>query len=248
MAVIALCDDDDDDDDEARCLGGWREKAARCLGGRAEAPSLLLIDSLQPGVPPGGHRQGEVSRWAQFQYDCQPSEPSGSGCKQENYGACLLAYTGLIGSTITPNYLDNSTSNVGPWCSCAASGNHREQCNDFLTFYHDNVCLKNSILSFGNGSDVKTGAGQPGIPSPATDVQSPISTTSAPDVSMEPEQNILRAQIPTQVNENGRLWDDEGDSTPPSPGLSDGGSEPVHPTRLLGLGWLLLLAALLISD
>uniref|UniRef100_A0A3B4GQB5 GDNF family receptor alpha 4a n=1 Tax=Pundamilia nyererei TaxID=303518 RepID=A0A3B4GQB5_9CICH len=83
------------------------------------------------------------SRWAQFQHDCQPSEQSASGCKQENYGQCLLAYTGLIGSTITPNYLDNSTSNVGPWCSCAASGNHREQCSDFLTFFHDNICLSN---------------------------------------------------------------------------------------------------------
>ncbi|KAI4803784.1 hypothetical protein CesoFtcFv8_017670 [Champsocephalus esox] len=83
----------------------------------------------------------ERSRWAQFQYDCQPSEQGASGCKQENYGACLLAYTGLIGSTITPNYLDNSTSNVGPWCSCAASGNHREQCSLFLTAFHDNICL-----------------------------------------------------------------------------------------------------------
>uniref|UniRef100_A0A8C6P5W5 GDNF family receptor alpha 4a n=1 Tax=Nothobranchius furzeri TaxID=105023 RepID=A0A8C6P5W5_NOTFU len=42
------------------------------------------------------------------------------------------------GSAITPNYLDNSTSKVGPWCSCAASGNHREQCSDFLAFFHDN--------------------------------------------------------------------------------------------------------------
>ncbi|XP_069392223.1 GDNF family receptor alpha-4a [Paralichthys olivaceus] len=189
------------------------------------------------------------SRWAQFQYDCQPSELSASGCKQENYGACLLAYTGLIGSTITPNYLDNSTSNVGPWCSCAASGNHREQCNDFLTFFHDNVCLKNSILAFGNGSDVKTGAGQPGMPSPATDNQSPFLATTAPGVSMETEQNILRAQIPTQVNENDRLWGDEGDSTLPSPGLSDHGAEPVHLSLLLGLGWLLpAVLLLLLSD
>uniref|UniRef100_A0A674NL79 GDNF family receptor alpha 4a n=1 Tax=Takifugu rubripes TaxID=31033 RepID=A0A674NL79_TAKRU len=43
-------------------------------------------------------------------------------------------------STITPNYLDNSTSNVGPWCSCVASGNHREHCGDFLAFFHDNIC------------------------------------------------------------------------------------------------------------
>ncbi|TKS87232.1 GDNF family receptor alpha-4 [Collichthys lucidus] len=181
------------------------------------------------------------SRWAQFQYDCQPSEQSASGCKQENYGACLLAYTGLMGSTITPNYLDNSTSNVGPWCSCAASGNHREQCNDFLFFFHDNICLKNAIVAFGNGSDVKTDAGQPGMPSPATDNQSPHLATTAPGVSMETEQNILRAQIPTQVNENDRLWGDEGDSTLPSPGLSDRGPEPVRASLLLGLGWLLLL-------
>ncbi|XP_037652743.1 GDNF family receptor alpha-4a isoform X1 [Sebastes umbrosus] len=185
------------------------------------------------------------SRWAQFQYDCQPSEQSASGCKQENYGACLLAYTGLIGSTVTPNYLDNSTSNVGPWCSCAASGNHREQCSDFLTSFHDNFCLKNAMLAFGNGSDSKTGASQPGMPSPATDNQIPHSATTAPGVSMETEQNILRAQIPTQVNENDRLWGDEGDSTLPSPGLSDRGAEPVRLSLLLGLGWLLLL---LLSD
>ncbi|KAI2657686.1 GDNF family receptor alpha-4 [Labeo rohita] len=81
------------------------------------------------------------SRWAQFQHDCQPSELTTSGCQQENYGACLVAYTGLIGSIITPNYLDNSTSNVGPWCSCAASGNLRDQCNHFLSHFHDNNCL-----------------------------------------------------------------------------------------------------------
>ncbi|XP_016415467.1 GDNF family receptor alpha-4-like, partial [Sinocyclocheilus rhinocerous] len=81
------------------------------------------------------------SRWAQFQHDCQPSELTASGCQQENYGACLVAYTGLIGSIITPNYLDNSTSNVGAWCSCAASGNFRDQCNHFLGHFHDNNCL-----------------------------------------------------------------------------------------------------------
>lgn len=38
------------------------------------------------------------SRLAQFQYDCEPSETAVSGCKQGNYAACLLAYTGLIGT------------------------------------------------------------------------------------------------------------------------------------------------------
>ncbi len=48
-----------------------------------------------------------------------------------------------------------------------------------------------------------------------------------------------------QVNENDRLWGDEGDSTLPSPGLSDSGAEPVCLSLLLGFGWLLLL---LLSD
>lgn len=74
------------------------------------------------------------------------------------YGRCLLCFClGLcissdvlltlcfvflsVGSIITPNYLDNSTSNVGPWCSCAASGNLRDQCSHFLSHFHDNTCL-----------------------------------------------------------------------------------------------------------
>lgn len=38
------------------------------------------------------------SRLAQFQYDCEPEEQSAIGCKQGNYAACLIAYTGLIGN------------------------------------------------------------------------------------------------------------------------------------------------------
>ncbi|MGH0151314.1 UNVERIFIED_CONTAM: hypothetical protein FKN15_032172 [Acipenser sinensis] len=81
------------------------------------------------------------SRWVQFQYNCQPSTQTASGCKLENYGACLLSYTGIIGSLITPNYIDNSTSNVAPWCSCSASGNQQGQCSSFLSSFTDNDCL-----------------------------------------------------------------------------------------------------------
>lgn len=62
---------------------------------------------------------------------------------------------------------------------------------------------ENAIVAFGNGSDVKTDGGQPGMPSPATDNQSPHLATTAPGVSMETEQNILKAQIPTQVRRDG---------------------------------------------
>lgn len=61
------------------------------------------------------------------------------------------------------------------------------------------LCLpENAIVAFGNGSDVKTSGGQSGIPSPGSENQIPSLVTTAPRVSMEPEQNI-RAQIPTQV-------------------------------------------------
>ncbi|KAJ7988846.1 hypothetical protein DPEC_G00313430 [Dallia pectoralis] len=190
------------------------------------------------------------SRWAQFQYDCQPSDHTASACKQDNQAACLLAYTGLLGSTITPNYLDNSTSNVGPWCSCSASGNHREQCHDFLDYFHDNVCLKNAMLAFANGTDKQSpsAANQPESSSPSlatsdNHIQRPATTSSG--ITMEMEQNVLRAQIPTQVNENDRLWGDEGEySTLASPGLLDHGAPPVHVSPLawtLPLGLSLLL-------
>nr|XP_014005005.1 unnamed protein product [Salmo salar] len=172
------------------------------------------------------------SRWAQFQYDCQPSEYAASGCKQDNYAVCLLAYTGLVGSTITPNYLDNSTSNVGPWCSCSASGNHREQCDDFLEYFHDNICLKKAMLAFGNGTD------QPDMPGPApTTLNNHIQrlATTVSGITMETELNVQGAQMPTQVNEKDRLWGDDGeDSTLPE--LLDHGAPPFH---LSALGWTL---------
>ncbi|KAG7254354.1 hypothetical protein CRUP_028777, partial [Coryphaenoides rupestris] len=45
------------------------------------------------------------------------------------------------GSPVTPNYVDNSTSSVAPWCSCAAAGNQREECGEFLSFFTHNTCL-----------------------------------------------------------------------------------------------------------
>ncbi|XP_055751090.1 GDNF family receptor alpha-4-like [Salvelinus fontinalis] len=188
------------------------------------------------------------SRWAQFQYDCQPSEHFASGCKQDNYAACLLSYTGLMGSTITPNYVDNSTSNVGPWCSCSASGNHREQCDDFLGYFHDNVCLKKAMLAFGNETDKQSSTGaanQPDTPSstlatPNNHIQHPA--TTVPGITMETKQNVLREQIPTQVNEKDRLWGDDGEES----NLMDHGTPPLHLSAVswtlpLGLSLLLLL-------
>lgn len=55
---------------------------------------------------------------------------------------CVLC----AGSPITPNYADNTTSNVAPWCTCSASGNQRQQCTEFLDYFTNNICLSKSPM------------------------------------------------------------------------------------------------------
>ncbi|KAG9462690.1 hypothetical protein GDO78_023307, partial [Eleutherodactylus coqui] len=95
------------------------------------------------------------SRLAHFLTDCQPDLRSVSGCLKENYAECLLAYSGLIGTGITPNYIESTSLSVSPWCDCSNSGNYIDDCLKFLNFFKDNVCLRNAIQAFGNGTDVK---------------------------------------------------------------------------------------------
>lgn len=63
-------------------------------------------------------------------------------CLKEKCSAkmCLVP----SGSPITPNYADNTTSNVAPWCTCLASGNQRQQCTQFLDYFTNNICLSKS--------------------------------------------------------------------------------------------------------
>ncbi|XP_067879555.1 GDNF family receptor alpha-2-like isoform X2 [Heterodontus francisci] len=94
------------------------------------------------------------SRLADFLSNCQPSAQSVSGCFRENYAACLLSYSGLIGSDMTPNYIDTTDIVVAPWCTCSSSGNQKEECDKFLNYFKANTCLRNAMQAFGNGTDV----------------------------------------------------------------------------------------------
>ncbi|PNI81636.1 GFRA1 isoform 3, partial [Pan troglodytes] len=111
------------------------------------------------------------SRLADFFTNCQPESRSVSSCLKENYADCLLAYSGLIGTVMTPNYIDSSSLSVAPWCDCSNSGNDLEECLKFLNFFKDNTCLKNAIQAFGNGSDVT-------VWQPAFPVQTTTATTT----------------------------------------------------------------------
>ncbi|KAK1175138.1 GDNF family receptor alpha-4-like [Acipenser oxyrinchus oxyrinchus] len=165
------------------------------------------------------------SRWVQFQYNCQPSTQTASGCKLENYGACLLSYTGIIGILITPNYIDNSTSNVAPWCSCSASGNQQGQCSSFLSSFTDNDCLKNAILAFGSGTDLNATPNQSAQSIPTSNPQEAVSTLLVPK---ETEDPLFRQLLPTQSAQEGKLW---SKSTDMSPGISNGVPSILKPVQ-----------------
>ncbi|XP_035261253.1 GDNF family receptor alpha-1b [Anguilla rostrata] len=108
------------------------------------------------------------SRLADFFANCQPEPRSLSGCLKENYADCLLSYSGLIGTVMTPNYLRFPWISVSPWCDCSNSGNRKEECDKISQFFTDNCCLRNAIQAFGNGTDVGVWQPVPPILAPST--------------------------------------------------------------------------------
>ncbi|KTG37843.1 hypothetical protein cypCar_00010277, partial [Cyprinus carpio] len=108
------------------------------------------------------------SRLADFFTNCQPEPRSLSGCLKENYADCLLSYSGLIGTVMTPNYLRSPKISVSPFCDCSSSGNSKEECDRFTEFFTDNACLRNAIQAFGNGTDVSVWQPMPPVQTTTT--------------------------------------------------------------------------------
>ncbi|XP_067884835.1 GDNF family receptor alpha-4a [Heterodontus francisci] len=158
------------------------------------------------------------SRLAEFQTSCQPSTQSVSGCLRENYAACLLSYTGIIGTVVTPNYIDNSSSNVAPWCTCSGSGNQREDCESFLNLFTDNICLNNAFQAFGNGTDLNTGSSvqQSTLPTSQTRVDKHTNDT---DHSHQ-EESVFSPSLTTQVADERPLWRESTRSASEALGLA----------------------------
>uniref|UniRef100_A0A3Q3WC84 GDNF/GAS1 domain-containing protein n=1 Tax=Mola mola TaxID=94237 RepID=A0A3Q3WC84_MOLML len=84
------------------------------------------------------------SRLADFFVNCQPEPRSPSGCLKENYADCLLAYSGLIGTVMTANYLRSPKISVSPYCDCSNSVFHREHLppsrKSMDTHLHTHLC------------------------------------------------------------------------------------------------------------
>ncbi|XP_058050008.1 GDNF family receptor alpha-2 isoform X4 [Ahaetulla prasina] len=118
-----------------------------CSYQEKEKPNCLALRSMCRAEP------FCRSRLADFHANCQTFLTS---CSRDNYRACLDSYTGLIGLSLTPNYVDASFSNprISLWCSCQGSGNMEEECEKFLKDFTENACLRNAIQAFGNGTDL----------------------------------------------------------------------------------------------
>ncbi|KAM6956841.1 GDNF family receptor alpha-1a isoform 2-T2 [Aplochiton taeniatus] len=130
------------------------------------------------------------SRLADFFANCQAEPRSLSGCLKENYADCLLSYSGLIGTVLTPNYLRSPKISVCPYCDCSSSGNNKEECDKFTEFFTDNICLRNAIQAFGNGTDV-------GVWQPAPPVQTTRSPTTPKQRSRERSPNAIDQALST---------------------------------------------------
>ncbi|XP_076599771.1 GDNF family receptor alpha-1a [Chaetodon auriga] len=128
------------------------------------------------------------SRLADFFVNCQPEPRSLSGCLKENYADCLLSYSGLIGTVMTPNYLRSPKISVSPYCDCSNSGNNKDECDKFTEFFTENTCLRNAIQAFGNGTDV--GVWQP---------MSPVQTTTPYQRNRERNPNTIDNHINTDT-------------------------------------------------
>ncbi|XP_043992415.1 GDNF family receptor alpha-1a isoform X3 [Gambusia affinis] len=128
------------------------------------------------------------SRLADFFVNCMSEPRSLSGCLKENYADCLLAYSGLIGTVMTPNYLRSPKISVSPYCDCTNSGNNKDDCDKFTEFFTENTCLRNAIQAFGNGTDI-------GMWPPISPVQTTTSITTPYQRNRERNPNSIDNHI-----------------------------------------------------
>ncbi|XP_078004991.1 GDNF family receptor alpha-4 [Phascolarctos cinereus] len=181
------------------------------LGPRAAPAAAVQPNCL---APLDACRRGYVcrSRLAEFQTACQPSLLTPSGCIHEDSPSCLWAYTGILGTPITPNYVDNVSTAVAPWCSCSSSGNRLEECETFLGLFVGNPCLQNAILAFGNQTVLRWG---PSVFPPGTYLQeSPGSGHSLFNQLKPPQPTQLLSSLQVSTGGSPRLCGAQGLTLP----------------------------------
>uniref|UniRef100_A0A3P9JTC2 GDNF/GAS1 domain-containing protein n=1 Tax=Oryzias latipes TaxID=8090 RepID=A0A3P9JTC2_ORYLA len=88
-------------------------------------------------------------RLADYMNNCGKTPHTMGTCpNKDNHQACLASFVRLIGTEMTPNYVDSSSTNwtISPWCTCKGSGNQEEECLNFLRHFTNNTCLSEQFF------------------------------------------------------------------------------------------------------
>ncbi|XP_041845247.1 GDNF family receptor alpha-3 [Melanotaenia boesemani] len=152
-------------------------------------------------------RQDDIcrSRLADFLSNCQPSLLTASGCLKDSPGLCLRAYAGLIGTTMTPNYISNGSADVSLWCSCEGSGNQWQECLRLQRLFTHNPCLRNSINWMGSPGSLPADATQPPAPRPSPLVQEDNHLPEFTNNVVESEEEEELTQSLEEADEGGQF-------------------------------------------
>ncbi|CAL8279852.1 unnamed protein product [Gadus morhua 'NCC'] len=148
------------------------------------------------------------SRLADYHMNCQVTPHTVTGCPQDNYHGCLMAYVGLIGSDVTPNYSDNSPTNItiSLWCTCRGTGNHERDCDAFHRDFTHNSCLRNAIRAFGYGSEAPLPVTEP-LPTFLPPAQPPILAKPGPSLhgnALQPIDSACMFSTCANLQDSGR--------------------------------------------
>nr|XP_045364541.1 GDNF family receptor alpha-4 [Camelus bactrianus] len=111
------------------------------LGSSSSAAQNRCVDAAEACTANARCHRLRTDRLLAFQASCAPAPSAPEGCLRDQAPSCLRAYAGLVGTAVTPNYLDNASARVAPWCDCGASGNRREECEAFRGLFTRNRCL-----------------------------------------------------------------------------------------------------------
>ncbi|XP_069829005.1 GDNF family receptor alpha-3 isoform X2 [Dendropsophus ebraccatus] len=82
------------------------------------------------------------SRLLDYQKQCLLLEKNKESCSPEQHDKCIKSYIRMIGTPVTPNFINNSSMDTSLWCTCEGSANKEEQCNAFLEMFTSNRCLQ----------------------------------------------------------------------------------------------------------
>ncbi|XP_044133303.1 GDNF family receptor alpha-3 [Bufo gargarizans] len=85
------------------------------------------------------------SRLLDYKKQCRLFEKNREGCSPGQYDPCIKSYIRMIGTSVTPNFINNSSMDTSLWCTCEGSANKLEECDAFLGMFTSNKCLQKAI-------------------------------------------------------------------------------------------------------